>query len=536
MGDCVTIHLHGSFRVVAFDGRELTPSSAKARALLTLLALAPEFRRSRAWLQSRLWQERLPRKAAGSLRQCLLEARRALGEHASILKAGRSYVELDASGFVIAHATAPGDPADLLHDLAVKNATLSATIDKAQARIYGSASLRATVPRRLRVVIDITTGDSAKGKANAALLRDMLIRSATELFDATILNGRDGVTDHDVGPGLLVVVTMLDLGPDRPSMSARIEELSSLRCFWSALAPPQPAGGGVDGDGCARFVQGIVQALLDVIAQGEMGHGVGSDQNSAVLAASAVRKMFSMQQSELVVAGRLLDRAIALRPRGLYYAWRAQWATICMIELHSKEAAILRATASSDITSALALEPMNSNVLACASNVRRAFDKDFEAALLLARQSILANPSNPLGWWALASAQLYCGRKDEAYRSAVKAQAFSDQTSLQAWADFQLSLTAAINQFYDVAVSFGVSAHTLAPHFRAPLRYLIAVSARSGQIATGRRATQKLRSLEPNFTVKQFWIDPTYPVSIMRSSHLVEPQMLLRIEGDSFST
>lgn len=535
MGECVKIHLHGAFRVVASDGRDLTPSSAKARALLTLLALAPEFRRSRAWLQSRLWQGRLPQKAAASLRQCLLEARRALGEHAGILKAGRSYVEIDAAGFVIARGTAPYDPVDLLPDLAAKNAALGATIEQARSRIYGQPSLRPALSKRLVVVIDMTTGESAKSKAYGALLRDMLIRSTTELIDATVVNGREGIVGHDVGPGLLVAVTMLDMGPDRSGISARIEELSSLRCFWSALAPPQLVAGGPDGDGCARFVHGILQALLDVIARGDLGQGGGSERDSAVLAASAVRKMFSMQQAELVTAGRLLDRAIALRPRGLYYAWRAQLATICMIELRSSNAAMLREQADSDIASALAQEPMNSNVLACASNVRRAFDKDFEAALLLARQSTLANPSNPLGWWALASAQLYCGRKDEAYRSAAKAQAFSDQTSLQAWADFQLSLTAAVNQFYDVAVSFGVSSHTLAPHFRAPLRYLIAVSARSGQIETGQRATKKLRSLEPSFTVKQFWTDPTYPVSIMRSSYLVEPQTLLRIEGNSFS-
>ena len=206
-----------------------------------------------------------------------------------------------------------------------------------------------------------------------------------------------------------------------------------------------------------------------------------------------------------------------------------------MIELHGSDFAALREQADSDVAYALALEPMNSNVLACASNVRRAFDKDFEAALVLARQSTLANPGNPLGWWALASAQLYVGRKEEAYRSAVKAQALSDQTSIQAWADFQLSLTAAVNHRYVEAVSLGISSHTFAPHFRAPLRYLIAVSARSGQVETCARATLKLRKLEPNFSVKQFWMDPAYPVSMMRSSHLVDPQKLLRIEGDGLA-
>jgi len=62
------IRLIGHFCVLRPDGRDLTPSGQKARAILAMLALDPNGKRSRNWLQDKLWSESDPIRGRASLR------------------------------------------------------------------------------------------------------------------------------------------------------------------------------------------------------------------------------------------------------------------------------------------------------------------------------------------------------------------------------------------------------------------------------------------------------------------------------------
>lgn len=94
----VRIHLVGTFRIEGSGGRDLTPRGAKARGLIGLLATAAERRRTRRWIEAKLWSDRDAPQASGSLRQTLTEIRRALGEAGAHLGADRDSVWLDREG------------------------------------------------------------------------------------------------------------------------------------------------------------------------------------------------------------------------------------------------------------------------------------------------------------------------------------------------------------------------------------------------------------------------------------------------------
>jgi hypothetical protein len=89
------LHLAGPLLLQDADGRELTPRGKKAQGILALLATSPRLRRTRSWLQDKLWSDRAPEQGAASLRQCLSEIRRSLGEHVECLQADRGWVGLD---------------------------------------------------------------------------------------------------------------------------------------------------------------------------------------------------------------------------------------------------------------------------------------------------------------------------------------------------------------------------------------------------------------------------------------------------------
>ncbi len=91
----IWIDLVGPFRVLSATGEDLSPRGRKACGLLALLAVSPERRRSRAWLQDKLWSDRPPKQGGASLRQALSEIRRAFGPQRDCLRSDRRIVALD---------------------------------------------------------------------------------------------------------------------------------------------------------------------------------------------------------------------------------------------------------------------------------------------------------------------------------------------------------------------------------------------------------------------------------------------------------
>lgn len=95
------ISLVGFVKVRTPDGRNITPRAQKARGLVAMLALAPDFCRSRRWLEAHLWSDRAEPQAQGSLRQVLCETRRAFGADKELISADRERVWLDAKEFSV---------------------------------------------------------------------------------------------------------------------------------------------------------------------------------------------------------------------------------------------------------------------------------------------------------------------------------------------------------------------------------------------------------------------------------------------------
>jgi hypothetical protein len=92
------IRMIGQFYMSGPAGQDLTPRGTKARALVAMLCRTPDHCRPRRWLENRLWSDRGPEQASGSLRQTLSELRKTLGPLAGQLRCDRDCVSL--TGFV----------------------------------------------------------------------------------------------------------------------------------------------------------------------------------------------------------------------------------------------------------------------------------------------------------------------------------------------------------------------------------------------------------------------------------------------------
>lgn len=93
--------LLGPFSLLDAEGREIAPRGRKACAILAMLATGPQARRSRKWLQDRLWSDRDGAQGAASLRHALYEIRQSLGDQRSLLEADTFVVSLDTTRLLI---------------------------------------------------------------------------------------------------------------------------------------------------------------------------------------------------------------------------------------------------------------------------------------------------------------------------------------------------------------------------------------------------------------------------------------------------
>lgn len=70
------IALFGAFSITNGSGEDCTPVGQNSKAILAMLALARNGRRSRAWIQDRLWSQRPQKQGRASLRQELTNLRK----------------------------------------------------------------------------------------------------------------------------------------------------------------------------------------------------------------------------------------------------------------------------------------------------------------------------------------------------------------------------------------------------------------------------------------------------------------------------
>ena len=108
--------LFGAFALSWSDGEEVHLRSAKAQALVAMLATAPDGKRTRAWLQEALWGRSGEEHGRASLRQCLTAVRRALGPPCdTVVLISHQSIRLRTDCFVLVGSPADGEFLEGLH-------------------------------------------------------------------------------------------------------------------------------------------------------------------------------------------------------------------------------------------------------------------------------------------------------------------------------------------------------------------------------------------------------------------------------------
>ena len=508
----VTVRLFGSFAMRDTDGRPLTPRGAKTQALVALLLAAPDYTRTRTWLQDKLWSDRGPEQAAGSLRQAVYELRQCLGPAAAALHADRRAIALDPARITLEVAR-DGD-GEYLEGIDIGDPEFEQwlTVQRAAARPAIAAPARAS-PRdgHLTVAVVVAKGIAPGDRFLVQFIADLFATTLEERALAEVRVAEDGAAAADV------VLTLSFHAPVR-MVRGQMVAAGNGRHLWSrTLTLDAPEAPGLEQAGIARFVNGGIEAAVNAALR----HGTTAFAADADLH-RGVRGIFTFHAADLQAAETLLTRASEGSAAAL--AWRVFLKMVQRVERGEPASPAFVEEVEGLMQAALRRDPHHPLVLAAAAHAcLKVLDRP-DDAVVLARRAMDQSWSNPFALDVLAEALLYQGAGDAAFDMARRAQFIGQSTPMSHFFDMGLCLTCIATGRFETALALARQASALAPGFHSALRYQVVLNAGLGRVEDGERALTRLRSAEPGFDPRRFQQDRDYPVATFRMSALAGSQ------------
>ncbi|WP_144432563.1 hypothetical protein [Shimia marina] len=516
----LTLQLTGPFSVTDESGVDFTPRSRKAQALLALIATSTKLRRSRTWLQDKLWSQNDAAQGSANLRQTLTTLRKTLGPYAHVLEATRLDVALSPTAVEIAWNSAENDvQGEFLEGLDVSDPEFETWLRVMRGKdkvVEPVRSVAAPSGTRWKVVLQHEGGGE-----HAALVQscvDMVARVLREQGELEITED-----PRDVGEDRLVSVYVNMVPGPKGVSSLRLvaQDLQLNRQIWA-----QTWSGSITNPYELQDLD-----LLGMIfqLQSELSRYMAQSRNllegdgaSPLVLGAAIPRIFSFQPEELDQAALMLSDAMDSRNAAQFLGWQAQIAVINLIEQFTDAPEACVEQGKMLAAKAIEMDPMNSVVLSTAANAQVLLDRgDASAGGDLAKLAVQVNPANPLAWWAYANVAIYAGKTDEALKSARVASRLAARTPLQFWCDFQLGLAAFKAGDFNAARRALETSASLAPQFRPPRRYLLAIYANEKEFDKAARVLVQLKKLEPGFSLDHFVNDPNYPISLVRKRNML---------------
>jgi len=133
MGAPYRITLFGPLDVLDAEGVSIRPRRKKACGLISLLACAPSFSRSRDWLKAHLWSDSDDVHASNCLRQEIWKLRNKQYIEEPFVIADQNYVSLDQSKIVIV-PVGENSPLEFLEGLDIRDEAFEEWLRHQRAR------------------------------------------------------------------------------------------------------------------------------------------------------------------------------------------------------------------------------------------------------------------------------------------------------------------------------------------------------------------------------------------------------------------
>lgn len=528
------IRLVGVFEVRGQDGRDCTPRGAKARAILAMLCQTPDRRRARRWLESRLWSDRGAEQASGSLRQALMEIRKALGDEAERLETDRDMVrlmgvttDLDQDPETAAKALQTGR--EFLEGIDIIDQSFEDWLREERARVESALGIRrpdqartlVAATARLPFVIRLGGLPPGMGAFAGRALADSIGRLLAEFAHIDVYGAGGAQIPPDLPrEGMALHIEGAEI-QDRVHVLVSLSSIASGQIIWNqrAAVPLAEADFIGAGDLPPLVFQAADAALSHFPQLEECQHG---PRRANALISSALTEMFSYDGNRLQVADRMLVEAGEIASSARIYAWRCLVRQIMFVERTDADHPNLMEEVDEFSRKALELSKANPLVLSLVGLARVMVEQNPDAGSILARDAVALSPYNAHAHLAHAVALSRAGDNPGALDAARRGAEIAARTAHVHWWEAVSGLVAIRCENYAAAIAHYEAAHYRAPGFRAAMRHLLFLYLWAGEREKAARVHKALLRAEPDFTVDRILHEPGYPAVTLRKSGLVE--------------
>lgn len=488
----LVLHLDGPLRLIGRDGRDHTPRSGKARALLALLGCAPEGRLTRTALRAYLWSDRLEAQAGASLRRLVADMRSAFGPLSYCLMSETGWVGLDRVDVIQPPPTAPERFAD---DLDGRDPAFRCWLADRRR-----ASAMAADDDRLHLAIDAPR----KGAHPAGTIALMDASQRALLFRP----GRLWIGEAGPPTGAVRLTATEVAAGDGTLIHLTAVANFALLFSEAVLVPP--------GDGVA--------ALWSASAR----------LTEALLGPAAIR-MRDLSSFDHRRIGNAIDLLLAgdlfVRPE-LHDALAGFGFMALGLDRSGGPDAM--AAARRHAAAGLRAAPGSPVALAAASLVY-GNSGDPNLAYMLARQALAGDRRNAPTRYAATTAVARSGDRTGALGRATAL----DGDRLPGLSAEMIAMTGAIagarSGATGPALDYARLAWTLAPQSRPAMRFVAALAFREGREDEARGALVALEAAEPGFSPGMM-AEPDYPVATLRDAGLLAVAWARHLGGRSATT
>jgi tetratricopeptide (TPR) repeat protein len=527
------IRLVGVFELRDGQGRDCTPRGAKARAILAMLCQTPDRRRARRWIEARLWSDRGAEQASGSLRQALMEIRKALGPEAKLLETDRDMVRLSGIATDLeqdrpAAVKALQSGREFLEGIDIIDQAFEDWLREERARVEAWLGIRRPDPagqslaRTARVPFVIRLGSLPEGLGAFAgrALADAIARLLSEFAHVDVYGAGGAAISPDLPTGGLALQIEGAEILNRVHVLVSLVSIGSGQIIWNQRAAIPIAEADFIGAGdLPPLVFQAADAALSHFPQ--LPECQDGPRRANALIARALTEMFSYDGDRLLAADRMLAEAGELASSARIYAWRCLVRQIMFVERTDADQPNLIAEVDEFSRKALERSKANPLVLSLVGLARVMVEQNADAGGILARDALAMSPYNAHVYLAHAVALSRAGDNAGALDSARRGAEISARTAHVHWWEAASGLVAIRCENYAAAIAHYEAAHYRAPGFRAAMRHLLLLYLWAGEREKAARVHRALLRAEPDFTLERILHEPGYPAVTLRKSGLL---------------
>ena len=515
-------------------GRSIVPRSRKARALLALIALSDGASVTRQHAAGLLWTSLARTDALARLRDTLHNLQKELREAGLDALLLRDATIAFRAGMVeLEDAPSPaGAPAAMQFlgeldglDPAFDQWLLRLRQDRHRQRQADPAAERPAGPAWPAASsgpsVVVTAFDAAGTRGEDRFGQGVAEEVATALarlrWFTVITRGRDGRRLSSGSEDLskfadYALIGSLQADKVQYRLSVKLMELSSCAIVWaSAFVEAKDAGFAVQERFAERIAACLDTELLVIEAMGQRRASPWRRSEAYSLVLQAIPAIHRLEREPFLGAGHALEQAVATdRELAMAHSWLAYWHVFFVGQGWATNSAQSMARAGRAAERAIMLDPKDARGLTVAGHVKAFLSRRLDEATALHELALQLNPAMALAWHFAGVTHAYSGRLPEAHRCITHCRALAPADPHGFFAEGALGIVQLLQKDHDAAAATGRRVTERHPHFTSAFKSYLSALGHLGQRAEAAGVLQRLRLLEPRFSLQRFHATAPY--------------------------